>query len=174
MSQDLICCIEGDFRAARLTICQTSGSCLQIKSSRRKLFGVAMCQSVTAWSSCGVRTFSMFILIHSFVPTNCRGWIGSLQREKSHGEDLWLNLCRILLCITAYLHWGRANLLCFKYSIEHLLQRMIYMWDCSNNVSAGKCKICTSALFPGFICIFIFPACHPALKWRSFCKSFSY
>lgn len=27
---------------------------------------------------------------------------------------------------------------------------MIYTWDWSNNVSAGKCKIWTSALFPGF------------------------
>lgn len=78
MSQDLFCCIKGDIGAARLTICRTSGSCLQINSSRRKLFGVAMtAQSVTTW-----RLYILDVYSHSRLRANKLSRVNRLPAER--------------------------------------------------------------------------------------------
>ena len=90
MSQDLICCIEGDFRAARLTICQTSGSCLQIKSSRRKLLGVAMCQRRVLPRGVHVE-FVHSRCLFSFTPS-CQQTVAGESapcRERNHTEKIY-------------------------------------------------------------------------------------
>lgn len=172
MSQDLFCCIKGDIGAARLTICRTSGSCLQMKSSRRKLFGVD--DSAERYHVASVHSGCLF----SFA-SSCQQTVAGESapcRERNHTEKIndwtFVVFCSasLLICTEGGQIYCVLNIALNIYSNAWFTHGIGAIMFLQGNARFGL-LLCSQV--SGYTHFHIPSVCRPALKWRRFCKILS-